>query len=44
MKDEYDISKAARDKFFGKDAALDLPVYLDAETRESKRHRGQRAR
>jgi hypothetical protein len=33
MKDEYDFSKAARGKFFRKDAALDLPVYLDPEVR-----------
>lgn len=33
MKDEYDFSKATRGKFFRKDAAIDLPVYLEPEVR-----------
>ena len=33
MKDEYDFSKATRGKFFRKDAAADLPVYLESEVR-----------
>jgi hypothetical protein len=34
MKDEYDFSNAERGKFFRQDAALDLPVYLDAPVRD----------
>jgi hypothetical protein len=34
MKSEYDFSQGQRGKFFRKDAALDLPVYLDAEVRD----------
>jgi hypothetical protein len=33
MKDEYDFSKAVRGKFFRKDAALKIPVYLEPEVR-----------
>jgi hypothetical protein len=33
MKSEYDFSKAERGKFYRKDAALDLSVYLEAEVR-----------
>jgi predicted HicB family RNase H-like nuclease len=33
MKDEYDFSKAERGKFFRKEAALKIPVYLDPEVR-----------
>ena len=33
MKDEYDFSKAERGKFFRKDAALKIPVYLEPEVR-----------
>ncbi len=29
MKTEYDFSQGQRGKFFRKDAALDLPVYLE---------------
>ena len=31
MKPEYDFSKGVRGKFFKPDAALRLPVYLDAD-------------
>jgi hypothetical protein len=34
MKREYDFSKAERGKFYRKDAALDLPVYLEAGVRD----------
>jgi len=34
MKGEYDFSKAERGKFYHKDVALDLPVYLEAEVRD----------
>ena len=34
MKPEYDFSQGQRGKFFRKDAALDLPVYLDADVRD----------
>jgi hypothetical protein len=34
MKPEYDFSQGQRGKFFRKDAALNLPVYLDAEVRD----------
>ena len=33
MKDEYDFSKAERGRFFRKDAALKIPVYLEPEVR-----------
>lgn len=33
MKDHYDLSKAERGKFFHKDAALKIPVYLEPEVR-----------
>ena len=33
MKDHYDFSKAERGKFFRKDAALKIPVYLEPEVR-----------
>jgi predicted HicB family RNase H-like nuclease len=33
MKDEYDFSKGTRGKFYRKDAAIDLPVYLDPDVR-----------
>jgi len=31
MREEYDFSKGERGKFYNPDAALNLPVYLDAE-------------
>jgi len=31
MKPEYDFSNAERGKFFNKDAAFNIPVYLDDE-------------
>ncbi len=31
MKKEYDFSKAERGKFYSKDIAINLPVYLDDE-------------
>lgn len=34
MKSEYDFKNAERGKFYRKDAALDLPVYLEAEVRD----------
>jgi hypothetical protein len=34
MKNEYDFSNAERGKFYRPDAALDLPVYLDARVRD----------
>jgi len=34
MKNEYDFSGAERGKFFRKDAALDVPVYLEAGVRD----------
>lgn len=33
MKSEYDFKNAQRGKFFHKDAALELPVYLEADVR-----------
>jgi len=30
MKDEYDFSKAERGKFHRKDAAIEIPLYLDS--------------
>lgn len=33
MKDAYDFSKAERGKFFRKNAALNIPVYLEPELR-----------
>ncbi len=33
MKDHYDFPKAERGKFFRKDAALKIPVYLEPEVR-----------
>ncbi len=33
MKDHYDFSKAERGRFFRKDAALKIPVYLEPEVR-----------
>ena len=51
MKDEFDLSKGTRGKFYRKDAVLDLPVYLDPEVRgylteraKGERHRAQPAR
>lgn len=41
MKDEYDFSKGVRGKFFRKDAALKIPVYLEPEVR---RFLGERAK
>ena len=34
MKSEYDFSNAERGKFYRKDAALELPVYLEAGVRD----------
>jgi predicted HicB family RNase H-like nuclease len=34
MKNQYDFSQAERGKFFRKDAALQLPVYLETEVRD----------
>jgi hypothetical protein len=34
MRKEYNFSQGQRGKFFRKDAALDLPVYLDADVRD----------
>lgn len=34
MKNEYDFTNAERGKFYRKDAALDLPVYLEAGVRD----------
>ncbi len=34
MKDEYDFFNATRGKFFRKDIALDIPVYLNASVRD----------
>lgn len=34
MKSEYDFSNAERGKFYRKDAALELPVYLEASVRD----------
>ncbi|MGH8284706.1 MAG: hypothetical protein ACRETT_02950 [Steroidobacteraceae bacterium] len=34
MKSEYDFTNAERGKFYRKDAALDLPVYLEAGVRD----------
>jgi len=31
MREEYDFSKGERGKFYNPDAALNLPVYLDAK-------------
>ena len=31
MREEYDFSKGERGKFYSPDAALNLPVYLDAD-------------
>lgn len=35
MKKEYDFSKGVRGKFYRKNAELQLPVYLDADTMET---------
>ncbi|MDX2268429.1 MAG: hypothetical protein NW208_10010 [Bryobacter sp.] len=35
MKSEYDFSKAERGKFFHENAALRLPIYLDADVQRS---------
>jgi cytidylate kinase len=34
MKREYDFSKAVRGKFYRKEAALRLPIYLDAKLQD----------
>ncbi len=34
MKSEHDFKNAERGKFHRKDAALDLPVYLETEVRD----------
>jgi hypothetical protein len=34
MKSEYDFSKAERGKFYRKDAALELPFYLEPGVRD----------
>ena len=33
MKKEYDFSTAQRGKFFNEDATLNLPIYLETDTR-----------
>ena len=34
MREEYDFSNGERGKFYKPDAALNLPVYLDADVRD----------
>jgi len=34
MKDEYDFSKGERGKFFKKNIKINLPIYLESDTRE----------
>ncbi len=34
MKDEYDFSKGERGKFFRKNIKINLPIYLEPDTRE----------
>lgn len=42
MKKEYDFSKAERGKFYRKNAAVRLPIYLEARLQQQVEHLASR--